>query len=184
MKRVVIILFLLQLCQAASAQKFSISTNLLGYVELGTLNLDASYALSRRWNIQAGVRYNPFTFRRDDPARQFQYRQRSYSLGVRLWPWHIWSGWWFAGKLRYQEYNHGGILSSLTEEGDKFGTGVYAGYTHMLSTHFNLEFGLGLWTGMARYSQYSCQSCGLTVSEGRKYFVLPDDLMISLVYVF
>ena len=184
MKRVVIILFLLQLCQAASAQKFSISTNLLGYVELGTLNLDASYALSRRWNIQAGVRYNPFTFRRDDPARQFQYRQRSYSLGVRLWPWHIWSGWWFAGKGRWQEYNVGGILSSKTREGDRFGGGLYAGYAHMLSPHLNLEFGLGLWAGVDIYKVYSCPSCGLTLESGSKAFVLPDDIMLSIVYVF
>lgn len=173
------------LCSAnASAQKFSISTDLLGYARLGTLNLDASYALARRWSLTAGVRYNPFTFRKGDPERQFQYRQQSYAVGMRLWPWHAWSGWWFAGKLRYQEYNKGGIISARTEEGDRFGAGLYAGYTHMLSPHFNLEFGAGLWSGLSAYRQYSCPVCGLTVGSGTKFFLLPDDVMISLVYVF
>lgn len=166
------------------AQKFSVSTNLMDYVCLGTLNVDVSYALSRRWSITGGVKYNPFTFRADNPERQFQYRQISGSLGARIWPWHTLSGWWFAGRLRYQEYNKGGLLSPETEEGDRFGAGLYSGYTHMLSRHFNLEFGLGLWTGMSIYNKYSCQVCGLTVQSGRKYFLLPDDLMISLVYVF
>lgn len=75
-------------------------------------------------------------------------------------------------------------MSRKTEEGDRFGAGLYAGYTHMLSSHFNLEFGLGLWGGMASYRQYSCPVCGLTTDSGTKAFILPDDVMISLVYVF
>lgn len=168
----------------AEAQTFSISTDLLGYVRLGTMNLDASCAVSRRWSLTAGVRYNPFTFMKGDPDRQFQSRQQSYAVGARLWPWHAMSGWWFAGKLRYQEYNRGGILSPKTEEGDRFGGGLYAGYTHMLSPHFNMEFGLGLWSGLAWYRQYSCPICGLTTASGRKFFLLPDDFMISVAYVF
>ena len=46
-------------CTEAIAQKISVSTDLLGYANLGTLNLDASYALSRRWSLVAGVIYNP-----------------------------------------------------------------------------------------------------------------------------
>jgi hypothetical protein len=167
-----------------SAQKFSISTDLLGYVGLGTMNIDASYAVDRRWSLTAGARYNPFTFRKGDPQKQFQRRQQSYSVGMRLWPWHIWSGWWFAGKIRYQEYNEGGILSMKTEEGDRFGAGIYSGYTHMLSAHFNLEFGVGLWAGFSKYRQYSCPVCGITESAGNKFFLLPDDFMISIAYVF
>lgn len=166
------------------AQKFSVSTNLLDYACLGTLNIDASCSVSRRWSITAGARCNPFTFNEGDSSRQFQMRQQSYAVGARLWPWHTMSGWWFAGKLRYQEYNHAGIISSKAEEGDRFGAGAYAGYTYMLSGHFNLEFGLGLWTGMSVYREYSCQKCGVTTAHGRKYFLLPDDLMISIAYVF
>ena len=186
MRKYAIVVSVLMLTTAlpSFAQKFSLSTNVLDYACLGTMNLDASYSLSRRWSVLAGVRYNPFTFNEGNPEEQFQYRQQSYSLGARVWPWHIWSGWWFAGKLRYQEYNEGGIISRKTEEGDRFGAGLYAGYTHMLSAHFNLEFGVGLWGGLASFRQYSCPVCGLTMSSGNKFFLRPDDVMISLVYVF
>jgi hypothetical protein len=176
----IIILF----CRPASAQTFSVSTDLLGYARLGTMNLDISYSVSRRWSLVAGARYNPFTFRKDDPQRQFQLRQLSCSAGVRMWPWHAGSGWWLAGKVRYQEYNEGGVVSRKTEEGDRFGTGFYAGYTHMLSSHFNLEFGFGLWAGVAFYRQYSCPACGDSLSSGSRFFISPDDFMISVAYVF
>lgn len=181
---IVVSVFLLTMALPSFAQKFSLSTNLLDYACLGTMNLDASYSLSRRWSLVAGARYNPFTFNEGAPDAQFQYRQQSYSLGARMWPWHTMSGWWFAGKVRYQEYCYGGILSKEAEEGDRFGAGIYAGYTHMLTKHFNVEFGLGVWSGMAVYRRYSCPVCGVTVAAGRKLFLLPDDLMISLAYVF
>lgn len=168
----------------SGAQTVSLSTNLLDYACLGTLNADVSYSLSRRWSVTAGARYNPFTFRKGDPDKQFQLRQQSYSIGARLWPWHTWSGWWFAGKLRYQEYNSGGIRSLETREGDRFGAGLYAGYTYMLTSHLNIEFGLGLWSGLDVYRCYSCPVCGVTLESGKTHFILPDDIMISLAYVF
>ena len=181
---IVVSVFMLTMALPSFAQKLSLSTNILEYACLGTMNLEASYSFSRRFSLTAGVRYNPFTFNEGDPEEQFHYRQQSYSAGVRLWPWHTMSGWWFAGKLRYQEYCYAGILSDEAEEGDRYGAGIYAGYTHMLTRHLNLEFGAGLWGGVALYRRYSCPMCGVTIGTGRKYFLLPDDLMISLAYVF
>ena len=168
----------------ARAERFALSTNLLGYAQLGTMNVEASYAVARKWSLTAGMRYNPFTYNKGDVDNQFQYRQQSYSVGARLWPWHTWSGWWFAAKARYQEYNMGGIISPETSEGDRAGLGLYFGYTLMMSRHFNIEFGSGFWAGVDVYRRYSCPICGLTTDEGRKAFILPDDIMVSLVYVF
>ena len=176
--------FMCLLPLVSEARRFTLSTNVLGYVELGTMNMDMSYALSRKWSLTVGARYNPFIFYKGDPSKQFQHKQQSYFVGVRMWPWHTWSGWWFATKGRYQEYNTGGILSRETSEGDRLGVGIYSGYTLMLSRHFNIEFGIGLWGGLDMYKRYSCPMCGLTVDAGEKFFVLPDDLMISVVYVF
>lgn len=186
MKRIVtaVLMWILASSVPSFAQKFSISTDLLGYACLGTINADVSLAVSQKLSLTAGARYNPFTFNAGDRQKQFQLRQRSCSVGARLWPWHTGSGWWFAGKLRYQEYNMGGILSPQTAEGDRYGAGLYAGYTHMLSRHFNIEFGAGVWGGTDRFSRYSCTVCGVTQETGKCLFVLPDDIMVSLVYVF
>ncbi len=184
MKKLMFLAVALMLSSQMSAQKFSVSTNLIDYACLGTFNVEASYTLSQHWSLSVSARYNPFTFHEGNPEKQFQYRQQSYAFGVRMWPWHSLSGWWISGKMRYQEYNHGGISSRITEEGDRVGLGLYAGYTYMLSRHFNLELGIGAWGGRCWYRKYSCPYCGLTVGNGRKWFILPDDLMISFAYVF
>ena len=166
------------------ARRFAVSTNLAGYANLGTMNAELSYSFSRRWTVNAGIKYNPWTFRASSPARQFQNRQQSYSAGARFWPWHVYSGWWIAGKLQYQEYNMGGIISRSTEEGDRAGVGLAAGYTHMLHPRLNIEFGAGFWTGVKWFTEYSCPACGLTRTSGNRAFILPDNFRISISYVF
>lgn len=169
---------------ASYGQRISVSTDLLGYLDFATLNAEASYAVSRHWSVAASVRYNPWTFNKDKPGKQLQDRQQSYAAGARYWLWHTYSGWWFSGKLQYQEYNTGGLPDPSTEEGDRFGIGAGAGYTYMLHPHLNIEFGIGLWGGYGRYVYYSCPSCGLTTEKGEGAFLLPNDVMISLSYVF
>lgn len=178
------ITFLLALlvCQSGSAQQWAVSTNLLGYADLGTLNAEVTYAPAQHWSVDVGVKYNPFTFKNGES--QFQQRHQTWYAGARWWPWHIFSGWWLAGKAQYQEYNFGGILSQETEEGDKVGFGLTAGYSYMLHPNLNLEFGIGLWGGYKWYSVYACPKCGMTLETGSKAFILPNDLMISLTYVF
>ena len=169
---------------SSEARRYSVSTNILGYLYLGTINMEASYGLSQHWSVNAGARFNPFTFRLPGDGRQFQNRQQSYDLGVRLWPWHIFSGWWVAAKVKYEEYNAGGIFSQETEEGDGVGIGLSAGYSYMLHPNLNLEFGVGLWSGVKKYTVYDCPACGLTVDSGTKGFIMPNEILLSLVYVF
>ena len=78
----------------------------------------------------------------------------------------------------------GGIVSRETSEGDRIGMGLYSGYTVMISKHFNMEFGVGFWTGLDMYRTYSCPICGVTMNQGNKAFILPDDIIVSVVYVF
>lgn len=185
MRRLVVTALLAVLSSFAMyAQKLSVATNLIDYACLGTFNAEVSYTMSQHWSLTAGIKYNPFTFHKGDADRQFQNRQQSYALGVRYWPWHSLSGWWVSGRVRYQEYNMGGLVSRETEEGDKVGLGLSAGYTYMISRHFNVDFGVGCWGGRAWYRRFSCPVCGLTVNDGKKWFLFPDDFMISFAYVF
>jgi hypothetical protein len=167
-----------------SAQKLSVSTNVLDWSSLGTFNGEASYALGKHWSVGADAKYNPFSYGKRASGKRMQARQQSYSAGTRYWPWHIYSGWWLSGKIRYQEYNVGGILSEETVEGDRFGGGVGLGYTYMLHPHFNLEFGAGVWMGYGVYTKYRCPVCGPIEGKGEKFFILPSDAIIALAYVF
>ena len=167
----------------AFSQEWAVSTNLAGYLNLGTINAEVSYAPLQHLSVNVSAKYNPFTYH-SPKGTQFQERQQTYAAGIRWWPWHIMSGWWVAAKLQYQEYNIGGFSTSRTEEGDKAGLGLSAGYTYMLHKHLNLEFGVGGWGGYKWYTVYSCPKCGITEETGHKAFILPNDLILSIVYVF
>lgn len=182
MKHFVLAVAGLLLCAGAMAQNWSVSTNVLDYVDLGTMNLEASCGIARRWTLTAGVKYNPFSWGEGRETKND--RQRTVEAGARFWPWHIYSGWWMAGKLKYQEYNRGGFGSPRTFEGDRYGGGISAGYSYMINTHLNLDFGLGLWSGYDKYVEYECQNCGRTVGGGDKIFILPNDILLTISYIF
>jgi len=169
--------------QPTFAQKWEISTNILEYANLGTFNLEGGYALAQHWSIHLGARYNPFSYGTEEKG-YFQNKKQSYAAGVRWWAWHTWSGFWLAGKAQYLEYNSGGIFTSKTEEGDAVGGSLSLGYTYMVTPRLNLDFGAGIWAGKKYYTSYSCPRCGITTGKGSKTFVMPNDFLVSLSYVF
>lgn len=182
--KIIITLLLIALPIFCSAQDWSVSTNAMDYVSLGTLNAEVSMATGRHISINASARINPWTFHKGDPSKQMQNRQQTYAVGVRYWPWHIYSGWWMSGMAQYQEYNRGGIISATTEEGDAYGLSIGAGYSLMLHEHWNLDFGLSLWGGQKTFVTYACPSCGKITEKGAKWFFLPNDLRVSIAYIF
>ena len=179
----------------AGAQRFAVSTNLVEWANLGTVNAEAGMAVAQHFSLHAGVRYNNWTFRKGDPEarfsdpegdleRQFQNRKQAYSVGFRYWPWYIYSGWWAYARGQYMEYNRGGLIRHSAEEGDAYGLGLGFGYTRMLHRNWNIEFGAGAWGGVTNYTSYRCTNCGSVTAQGTKPFVLPDDVFISIIYIF
>lgn len=185
MKRIMIIAALLMLpLTMCRAQQWSVSTNAVDWLNFGTMNIEAGVAVAQHLSVSAGVRYNPWTFNASSPQTQLQNRDLTCRGGVRWWPWHIYSGWWFAAMGQYQEYNRGGILSPRTEEGDAFGLSLSAGYTLMIHKYVNLEFGAGLWGGQKAYTTFACPSCGRITGSGRKWFLMPNDLIVAVTFIF
>ena len=166
--------------QESVAGKGSISTNVVGYANLLTLNAEGSVPVSRRWTVNAGLKYNPFAFGKE----KFRNKQQAYYAGMRYWPWHSYSGWWMSGKIQYQEFNAGGLGRAETSEGDRVGLGLGAGFAYMVGKHFNVEFGASLWGGMEWFTTYSCPVCGDLELSGRKIFILPCDVIIAISYIF
>lgn len=181
MRRFIILFLFLGL--NAEAQDVALSTNVADYASMGTLNLWGDYGFARHWSATAGFKYNPFSFGKGNDGIK-RNRQQLYAAGFRFWGWHIFSGWWLSGKVQYQEYSQTGLKDRRSEEGDRFGGGVSGGYTYMLTPHLNLDLGLGLWAGYGKYVVYECPTCGRMIDSGKKFFLLPNDLTISLSYVF
>ncbi len=179
----------------AAAQQVSVSTNAIEWLNLGTINGELGVSVSRHFSIHVGARYNPWTFIRGDTKarytdplgeteKQFENRKQAYNLSVRWWPWYIYSGWWWYVRGQYMEYNRGGLFTHTAEEGDNVGGGIGVGYTYMLHKHWNIEFGAGIWAGQSKYTSYRCTNCGTVLDKGTKFFVLPDDVFVSIIYVF
>ena len=192
-KLLVVFLFMIASAAAAMAQTWAVAANAADMAELGTIGVEGSAAVSQHWSIHAGAKFNPWTFAKKDTFNglfsepnpdQKQNRKQTYAVGARWWPWNVYSGWWVGGKAQYQEYNRGGIITKTAEEGDAFGAALAGGYSLMLKEHWNLDFGVGLWGGWTKYTTYACPSCGQVVDEGQKWFILPNELILSFVYIF
>ena len=194
MKRLFAIIFSL-LCGAAAAmaQTYAVAVNTADMLDLGTMSLEGSVAVGQHWSLNAGAKVNPWTFNRHDTwnglysepdPEQKQDRKQVYALGARWWPWNVYSGWWVGGKAQYEEYNHGGIITKTAEEGDAFGAALAGGYSLMLKEHWNLDFGLGVWGGWTKYRKYEFPENGKLINEGGKWFFLPNEVILSIVYVF
>lgn len=174
MNKVLVIALGLAVSLGAWAQetKYALRANVAELAQGGTLDFEASVGFSRHWSADADVRYNPYF----DASRQ-----RSFGVGARWWPWYVYSGLWLSGKARYQEYS---MASAFTEEGDRYGGSLTAGYSRMLGKNLNLDFGLGFWGGYETYSVYACETCGRIRERGSKYFLRPDQLILALTLVF
>lgn len=180
----ILTIFLLNIELNCHAQKWSIGTNVIDWLNFGTINAEGSVAVARHVTINAEYKYNPWTFNSGNRDSQLQNRHHTAKLGVRWWPWHIYSGWWIGSSMQYQEYNRGGVTSKKAEEGDAFGIDLSAGYTLMLHKNLNMEFGVGAWTGHTAYTEYECTKCGRISSSGSKWFILPNEITLGLVWIF
>lgn len=197
-KSILTCLIALTMSLGASAQKFSLGVNVFDLANFGTPNLEAGLAVSRNFSIHAGARYNKWTFgaKSDDPI---QNRKRTAWLGCRYWPWNTYSGLWFQFKAQYNEINSNILTKKYTDpetldiyrrkiEGEAIGGGLGVGYDVMLSKHWNLEVGASVWAGSwLRYNTYA-KNVGGRILPGEcytnKFFVLPDDVHVTFIYVF
>ena len=183
MKKVIVLVICLISGISASAQTWSVSTNVVDWINFGTVNVEASAAVARNVTLNASYRFNPWTFHAGE-AEQLQNRMHTANMGVRWWPWHIYSGWWFGGGAQYQEYNRGGVLTHESEEGDAFGADITGGYTVMINKYLNLEFGVSFWGGWKDYTRYACTNCGKIVADGEKWFLTPNNMKVAVTWIF
>ena len=163
--------------------RWCVSTNAADLAYLLTLNVGAQYAFDRHFTVETRARWNPWSFKnagKDD----FHSRQRSFSLGARWWPWYTYSGWWVGAKGQYQEYNSGGLSSSASEEGDAVGMVLSAGYSFQITKWLDIDLGLGIWGGRATYTSYECPHCGHATGSGSRAFFLPDEMLVSAMFIF
>lgn len=161
----------------AAAQNMYVATNLLDYLNLGTINVEFGLNPLPKWSFYARGRYNPFTF---NIYGQKQNRVAGVALGARYWFWYTNSGWFLNSHLGGSLYNTGGIKDEYAYEGAAGSLTFGGGYSLMLNERWNLDFALGLQGGGASYTRYSCPKCGKVEEKGKKIFVAPSNMLVQL----
>lgn len=179
----IILMFLSSI--SVRGQKLSLEVNFADLLNYGTLNCDAEIAIQRHLSIYAGGRYNGWDFKTKDQDILVRNQQKTAFCGIKYWPWYVNSGSWFAAKSQLLGYSQTGIWRPALDEGCCLGLGLSMGYSWMLNRHFNLDVGLGLWGGrMLKHFLYCCPDCMVVRSEGPEWFLSPDDVILSLKYIF
>ena len=173
-------------CTPANAQKLAVGTNLISYANFLTTNLDISYAVAKNWSVYIQGKYNPWTFKENQPAQEhMQNRQLTFATGARYYPWHVYTGWWASASLQYTKYNTAGIISDKAWEGQLYGTSLGLGYSWLMSRHLNLDFGLSLIVARNKYRIYDCPACGrMDENDKKEIYVGPNELLVKLSYLF
>ncbi len=166
----------------AKAQRWSISTNLLDYLNFGTINAELGVSVHKNWTISLSGRYNPFYF--DVPDRPMLNKKAMAAVSARYWPFFVYSGFYYGFGAQCGMFRSGGIFSPNTREGIAGGATFELGYSLILSKHLNIEFGIGVWAGASAYKKYADTRCGKKLREGTMPFLTLNDLQINLLYNF
>lgn len=171
------------------ARRWAISTNVLDYADMGTLNVEVQYGLGRHWSTDAQIKENSWNF-----SGRMNQRQ-TVAIGAKYWPWYLYSGMWFRGTAQFERYRQADKFlnfgtSNQYEQGDKYGAGLSLGYSLMIKPWFNIDFGVGIWGGYKSFVQYKDSEFNIPVQTGvnkisqGKFFFEPNEISVSAMFVF
>lgn len=171
--------------QESRKTQVALSTDLVDWANLGTVNLEAGVSLHQHFSVHAGAKYNPWNFKTHNLGLALYNKQTTAYAGFRYWPWYVLSGWWVGAQAQYTDYAETGVWRHALDAGKAIGGGVSFGYTLMLHENLNLEFGAGVWAGRRfEHTLYCCPDCMKVRESGPGNFVALNDISISLMYVF
>ena len=184
--RIILLSFLLLLCAGHKgyAQKVSVSTDIVDWAYLWTVNGEVNVSVDQHFTVLAGGKINPWKFDKKSGEEFYDYQMTAYA-GARYWPWHVFAGWWIGAKAQYSSFERTGIINQTLKTGKSVGAGLSAGYTFMLNERLTLEVGAGFWGGSRlKYAEYDSPATMNPLETKRKGFIAADELTVALMYIF
>lgn len=186
--RKVIMLFLMLVALTVKAQNFGIRTNLVPYADL-TPNIGVEFALDRLNTLGANGGIRPWK-REDDKVNKYWYGNVEY----RHYFCHAFNGWYVGAQANGAQFNIGGkklpfgalsFLENKRYEGWLVGGGILAGYSVILSQHWNLDINVGAGYEYIKYKAFETPlKCAEQIEDNDYHYIGPNDLSISFQYIF
>lgn len=171
--------------QKTNAQTFSIASNIADWAYLGTINLEGGMGVARRLSVSLGGKLNLWHF--DDKKNNvvIQDQRETAYLGIKFWPWYVYSGWWVGAKGQYEKRISSNVWRPALENSTAIGGVLSTGYAIMLNKHLNIDFGVGAFGGRyIDYTLYRCSDCKEIRQQGPRNFIRFDDILITMTYIF
>ena len=179
MKKIFTLLMVSGAAIAASAQSYSLRTNIIGLASTN-LNIEASMTLNRNWSLHLPIQYNPFIFH-----DRKQFRNFYMAPGARYWLLQSYIGSFIGMYGTGAVYSVGNIFGNKHRyEGSAYGLGVSLGHAYQLSRRWNFEWEIGAGLSWVDYKKFQCYKCGDLVSREDGIRFLPNRLALNIVYLF
>ncbi|MDP3451835.1 MAG: DUF3575 domain-containing protein [Bacteroidales bacterium] len=175
MTRLLILILSLWLPVNAFAQNYSVGSNIAG-MAMGSLNIETSLALSRRVSLHLPFMWSPFSYKEN-----IKLTHLAVMPGLRVWSWHVYSGFYTGLHTSYIRYNGG--LKEKRYDGNAIGLSLSAGYSKMLSRRWNLEIEAGAGVFRTNHDVFRREICGEYLDSSRKIRVLPSRVLVNVIFI-
>ncbi len=143
-KTLILALTLMLSASALFAQGFAVKTNALGWLGCGTINAGVDFRFSQHWSLGLHAYANPFVFANDRSARHF-----TGEFDANFFFCQQFHGSYIGLHGIYTNFNAG--LCDWNYNGYLYGGGIHYGYLLPLSTHWGVDFTIGVGYAHADY---------------------------------
>ena len=186
-----LILGMILMANMAMGQYVSLKTNLL-YDATASPNLGIEGKVAPKWSIEASGNFNDWTIHGHKWKHWFVQPEARYwfceaflkhFIGI-----HAIGGQYNVGSLNFGGLKFlGTSFSKLKDhryQGWGVGGGISYGYALPLSTHWNMEFEIGVGYVYLKYDIFECERCGKKLTNDHHNYYGPTKAAINLVYIF
>lgn len=178
-KRVIYTIILLGTAFYASAQSYSLRTNVVGLATTN-LNVEASMTLNKKWSLHLPIQYNPFEF-----SNNRQFKNLYVAPGVRYWLLQSYIGSFIGLYGTAGTYSVGNLFGIKERyEGDGYGVSVSFGNAYQLSKRWNFEWEVGVGAVWLNQKKHEYHQCGDLLEKEHKWIFAPTRAALNFVYLF
>lgn len=157
--------------------RFTVGTNALSWLTLAP-NASFDCQVGKKVSLGGNVAYKPWHVLGDNK----KVMGISVNPEVKYWFCRPFYKHYLGLAANYADYNGG--LNDYRYQGNLWGASVIYGYQLILSSHWNLEFSVGLGYCSMDYDKYYREVCGDFIGHEKKNYVGLAKLGISFIRVF